>query len=292
MDNKPIATITVTTRNRLQILQRMLKETSHLENYRDLEIIIADDASDEDVKSKINTLYPEIKIITSSKQKGYVKLRNELFKNASSEFIFFLDDDSWFENKDSIKEAVNIFKKYPNAALLSFKIRLPDGNTIPKGQPKKNIYETSSFIGAAHAIRKSFFKNKDIYDGDFFRQGEERDLAIRCLEAGHTILQVNGIVVYHAETAQERDHQFIHGYAFRNELFFYLKNFPTFLWPLFVLKCILSHTLFSVRKWWVRSYFFGLKRFIYEFPVFFKKRKPVKLKTTLHYLYLLYSNRK
>ncbi|MFA5411470.1 MAG: glycosyltransferase [Candidatus Omnitrophota bacterium] len=277
MMNNPLATIIVVTRNRLEILEKMLKETRRQEDYAGLEIIVANDAGEIDIKDRLKSSFPEINFINFPRRLGLVESRNRLFKEAKGDFVFFLDDDSWFEQESAVLGAIEVFRQYPRAAILSFALKLAG---------RESPYEVGSFTGCAHALRRSFFRGSDIYDGDYFRQGEERDLAIAALEKGYTILQVDGIRVYHEASALERDHQLIHSYAFSNEMFFYLKYFPGIFSLLFMVKCLIAHAIFCLKKGWFKAYFWGWRRFLNNFAKFKKKRRAVKIKTLKKYLYL------
>lgn len=288
MHFKPLATLIIVTRNRINFLSKMLYETRKQVRYKDLEIVVANDGGESDFSEKFKLLFPEINFLYFPEQLGLIKLRNDLFKISDSEFVFFLDDDSWFDQEDAIVNALEVFKDYPEAGILNFRVKLRTGEMIPSIVIGKEPYNVGSFIGCAHAIRKSFFLNSDIYDEDYFRQGEERDLSIKCIEKGYNIMQVNNIIVCHNQVEAGRDHQFIHGYAFRNEVFFYLKYFPVILSTLFVLRCIISHAIYCFRKRWYRSFFFGASRISLDFPKFIKKRNPVKFSTVRKYIFLNY----
>lgn len=288
MENKPIATVIIVTRNRPEMLKNTLQETRKQTGYRDFEIVVVNDGGEKSVKGMLGNLFPEIEVIDVIKQQGYIALRNKFFKNAKSNFVFFLDDDSWFEDNGAVVRAIGFFNTYPMAAILSFKVTLPGGNTIPRELLKEKPYEVGRYMGCAHAIRKSYFNDMedDLYDKDYFRQGEERDLAIKCLDKGYSILQINDINVYHEESNLNRDHQFIHGYAFRNELFFYVKFFPITLLPFFMIRCVGTHTIFCLKKRWFKAYYFGLSGFIKDFFKFSRKRYAVKPKTVKKYTQL------
>lgn len=286
MEDRPFASVIVVTRNRAEFLEMMLAETRRQLGYENIQVIVANDGGRINIEDRFKELFPEINFINFFENLGLIKLRNDLFKIANAEFVFFLDDDSWFEQRDAVINAVEILKDHPDVGILSFRIKLPNGEMIPSYLSDGDYYETGSFIGCAHLIRKSLFDDSNIYDGDYFRQGEERDLSIKCIENGHIILQVNSIIVYHLQAGLGRDHQFIHGYAFRNELFFYIKYFPTILCFFFIIKCIASHTIYCFRKRWFRAYFFGLSKFILDFPSFFRKRRPVRFSTAKKYILL------
>lgn len=74
------------------------------------EIIIVDDASEEDISSIVHGLNaPEIKYYKNSKNRGAAYSRNFASKKALGDWIAFLDsDDFWYENKLQLQcEAIN-----------------------------------------------------------------------------------------------------------------------------------------------------------------------------------------
>jgi GT2 family glycosyltransferase len=137
-----------------------------------------------------------------------------------------------------------------------------------------------------------FVAKKDVllkvggFDPELFRQGEERDLVIRIINAGFDVIQDNDIEIFHELSVCERDDQYIHGYAFRNELFFYLKYFPSVFAIIFLIKCFVSHTVYCFKNFLFKAYFFGVSRFFLDLPKFIIKRKPVKVKTVKRFLFL------
>ncbi|MBN1353350.1 MAG: glycosyltransferase [Candidatus Omnitrophica bacterium] len=288
MENRPVATIIIVTRNREKILHKMLEEIRKQKEYDLMEIIVGNDGGKIDAE-KLKKTFPEIKFFDFPEHKGLVKVRNDLFKIAGSGFVFFLDDDAWPEEKDAVTKALRMFEKYPEAGILNFAIRLSGGKTIPDDISSKTPYDVAVYFGGANAIRKKFFNNSDIYDEHYFRQGEERDLAIKCLDKGFRILQINEIAIYHDETdILTRDHQLIHRYAFRNELFFYLKYFPAIPCFIFVIKCLISHFIYCLTKAFFKAYFLGLADFIRDSGKFLRRREPVKPATIKKYVALRY----
>jgi len=284
----PLATIIISTKDRPHDLRETLNRIKNINNYGELEVIVTDDGSHENMINIFQRDYPEIKFYRYEKPKGYIYQRNRMLKIAKGDYIFSLDDEAYFKKNDSIEKAIIIFGKYPKAGILNFKVTLPSGCVIPPGDANLDPYPVAQFMGCAHAVRKKCFDvQSSYYDELYFRQGEERDLAIKCIDHGYEILQVNDIVVFHNYQEQGRDHQWIHSYAFRNELFFYLKYFPGFSCPLFLLKCFISHTIFCTRKLWLRAYLLGILGFVKLLPKEIQKRRPVSHNTIRKYLKLM-----
>ncbi|MGB2705976.1 MAG: glycosyltransferase [Candidatus Omnitrophota bacterium] len=282
------ATVMISTKDRPGDLNNVLKRLRKLDNYKDIEIIVTDDGSRQNIERLFEKSYPEVIFRRSDVSFNYVRHRNNMFRMAKGDYVFSIDDDAWYEQSDSIEKAIEIFKRNPKAGILNFRVNLPDRGTISENKSAGRPFAVAEFIGCAHAIRKSCFnEGEDLYDELYLRQGEERDLAIKCLDKGYDILQVNNIVVFHNYQGKNRDHQSIHTYAFRNELFFYLKYFPGLRCPAFLVKCFLSHTRFCFGKMWFRAFFAGIYGFFRFFLLELRKRKPIKQKTVRRYLRLL-----
>lgn len=94
----------------------------------DMEIIIINDASTDGLKEYLNTIKQKIKFeyIELPQNSGPAIARNYGIKNASSDYIAFLDADDWWEN-NKIKKQIQLIK---NGADFTFTGR-------------KNIYENA-----------------------------------------------------------------------------------------------------------------------------------------------------
>lgn len=67
------------------------------QTYDDLEIIIVDDGSDDDtlaIANKYAKLDNRIRVITTVHQ-GVAEARNECLRNATGEYVLFVDSDDW-----------------------------------------------------------------------------------------------------------------------------------------------------------------------------------------------------
>jgi len=282
------ATIMISSRNRPEGLRRALESVRRLDGYADIEVIVTDDASRVDIKELLGKDFPEVLFLRSNRSLGHIVHRNRMFRAAKGEYVFSLDDDARFMDNNAVNSALEVFSSNHRAAILNFRVRFPDGCSIPETTPCDGIYEVPEFIGCAHAIRRScFVPDEDLYDALYFRQGEERDLAIKCMDRGNDILQVNRIVVFHDYEGEGRDHEAIHALAFRNELFFYLKFYPAAYCCFAVLKCAVSHAVYCSRRVWPRAYFSGITGFCRYFFEEIRKRSPVRAVTVRRYRALM-----
>ncbi|MCX5701520.1 MAG: glycosyltransferase family 2 protein [Candidatus Omnitrophica bacterium] len=108
--SKDLVTVVIPTFNRSELLRRAV-ESCIKQNYRELEIIIVDDASCDNTQEVVNSFGdPRIRYIRHERNSGLSAARNTGIRNANGEFIAFLDDDDeWLPSK--IESQIKIFKQ-------------------------------------------------------------------------------------------------------------------------------------------------------------------------------------
>ena len=111
------------------------------QTYKELEIIIVDDYSNDNSIENLNINDNRIKIIRLEKCLGAARARNEGIKIASGKYISFVDSDDWLEpdyfknfmgftNLDDCDLICGGHKKYINNGIIKTKIYGPKDNCI------------------------------------------------------------------------------------------------------------------------------------------------------------------
>lgn len=110
MKDNPLVSVIIPVYNRAELLPRTLKSVVS-QTYKDIEIIVVDDGSTEDIKSVVDIFNDSrIKYIKHSKNEGLSKARNTGMKIARGDFIAFLDsDDEYLPEK--IEKQVRFLEK-------------------------------------------------------------------------------------------------------------------------------------------------------------------------------------
>jgi len=278
MTSIPCASICIPTYNRAEVLAGTLEHLARLERRDEIEVLVYDDGSDRDLRSVLGDRYPDVTFVRSEDNRGQCHGRNVLSGRARGEILIGLDDDSWFTQPDAVSRILAVFAEHPSAGLLSFRITWADGRCCPP-LATDTVYPTDSFIGCGYAIRHHVAERTGYYENSLFRGGEERDLAIRVLDAGYDILQVSNINVYHLETHVTRDEMAIHTYVFRNELLTSVLRFPLAQCATSVPKSLLSHLRFCWRRRWPGAYGKGLADAARLLPWAVRHRRPVRAST-------------
>ncbi|HOW17668.1 MAG TPA: glycosyltransferase [Phycisphaerae bacterium] len=281
MNERSISVI-IPTRNRLDDLLVTLERIGR-DPYPRVEVLVGDDGSDMDPRPILAERFPRVRVVRSGKRVGPCELRNRLAGMSSGEILVGLDDDCRFESPEAFAAIVRHFAADPRLGLLSCRVRRPDGTLWPahRGEP---LRETTAFIACGFAVRHSAFEAVGGFDPAIFRAGEERDLAMRLFAAGWTIRHTDDIVADHCESSAERDHQFIHSHALRNELLFVVRYAPASRLPLRLVRQIASHAVFCARNGWWRALRVGLGGFMRGAPGALRRRRPVARQTWRRFL--------
>lgn len=276
--------IGITSKNRASILPKAI-ESGLFQAYQHKEIAVYDDYST-DGTQELSSSYPMVTWYLSKEEKGYVFARNTFIETTDADYYCSLDDDSWFLENQNLAHAVEYMNSYPEVAALAFKILSPS----PKKEILKGdtIIETNNFIGCGHMLRVSSVKSVGNYaENPGYYGGEEKDLCIRLMDKGYSIMRFPSIQIWHDKTNIARDFPMQHRSGVCNDLVFMWRRTPIiYLIPSFFIK-IYKHLVFSIKYQGI-----NLTRYcLLGFGDFFKallqgklNRKPVSVKAFKKYL--------
>lgn len=233
-----------------KLFLRMLE--NNIKYLKDVEIVVADDASAEGLKQDLKEKYPEVKVIVNEKNLGFSKTVNLAVKEATGEFILLLNSDVKLID-DSFKKAIGQLKKDKNLFAVSFVQIEKDKSLVGKNRLffKRGLFHHQKADdlkrgfnawaeGGASLIRKKYFDQLSGFDGIFTPfYWEDTDLSYRAYKRGWQVIFDPKIKVeHHHESTIGKffDRSYIKIIAFRNQFFFIWKNLTD--WSLF-----LSHLL-------------------------------------------------
>lgn len=112
---KPI-TFTITSCNRLDLLEKTINSFLKLNTYPIDEFIMSDDSGDDNINEILNIKFGDkFKIIKNNPRLGLSKSLDNLFTQSKNEYIFHCEDDWLFnENSDFILNSLDILEENPN----------------------------------------------------------------------------------------------------------------------------------------------------------------------------------
>ena len=148
------------------------------QNYTKWKLVIIDDNSNQETKSKIKKYekLKKIKIFWLKENKGAAYCRNFAIKNTNSNFIAFIDsDDVWEKNK--LKKQINFMKKnnyyfsYTNYTTIGLKKKKI---ITPKKISFKEFIRNTSIATSTMIVRRKIskgvkFTNSEICEDYFFK---------------------------------------------------------------------------------------------------------------------------
>lgn len=193
------------------------------------EIIVVDNASEDDSVKMVQSEFKDCIIIESKKNVGFGGANNIGALNATGEYLFLLNSDTEFID-DALTTLVSFMESHPDCGIcggnLIDKAKLPIhsyGPVLPSpwsdlhrfcncsmtlrygknwcynytGKPKKVGYIT----GADLLIKKNLFDELKGFDPDFFMYYEETELTYRVKKAGWNVYSVPEATIVHIKGA-------------------------------------------------------------------------------------------
>ncbi|MFC5284761.1 glycosyltransferase family 2 protein [Pedobacter alpinus] len=241
--NQPQATI--------ELLNALKKHDSF-----NFELILVDNASDENHEATFKNIFPSLTFIRSKVNLGFAGGNNLGINVAKGNYIFLLNNDTEIPN-NCLSTLVAQFEEDKNIGLLSPLILYYDDKSIIQyagytplnyltarnaqiGQYEKNIgqyghitNETGFCHGAAVMCRKEDLEKAGLMDENYFLYYEELDWCEKFKKIGKTINFTGKTFIYHKESISVGKESAIKTYFItRNRMLFIRKN-TSFLNTLF-----------------------------------------------------------
>src|SRR6266481_7570888 len=166
--------IIITTRDRLQDIERTARVLKDLDPSPDEILITADGCTDgtiEFVKAEL----PKAKLLVSNRAVGSVASRDRMMREARGDLVLALDDDSYPEQLDCIARFVPLFEQRPELAVLHFPQRTDE---YPETVAQTNFGPerlTRTFPNSGAVLRRSTYLELPGFESRFFHMYEEPD---------------------------------------------------------------------------------------------------------------------
>lgn len=306
MNINSLVTIVIPNYNNCELLNNLLISLSEFISLKN--VIIIDNASEDNSVNHIKDNFPEILLIENNKNMGFAYAVNQGIHLVKTDFVLLLNNDTIIEKNTipHLLKTINISEKifsvssrmiqYHNKELLD---DVGDEYTI-MGWSKRRGYnknisnylvdeEVFSACAGAALYKMSVLDEIGLFDEHFESYVEDMDLSFRARLAGYKSYYSSKAIVYHygSATTGSRYNSFKVKISARNNIYLIYKNMP--LWMkllnfLFILMGILIKYLFFRRKNLGQHYIAGIKEGIHNKNKLTKTKAPLKNSLKIEYL--------
>lgn len=217
--------VMITSRNRAVDLRRTCRVLHEL-NPAPLEILITADGCTDETVEMLNAEIKNLKLIVNEVGRGSVASRDRMMREARGDLVLALDDDSYPEQLDCIRDIVPLFENNPKLAIAHFPQRTDE---YPKTLTQTDFGSTRltrSFANSGAVLRRSIYLQLPGFAQEFFHMYEEPDYALQCVAAGHEVLFTPLVTIRHYYSGATRSEMKNHHRHSRNELWSVLLRCP------------------------------------------------------------------
>lgn len=257
-------------------------------SYRNVEVIVVDNASKEDPTALLTAAYPTVHLIKSPDNKGFAGGNNLGLQVAKGEYLFLVNNDTEFTD-GLIEGLLETFRQHPDAGMVSPKfhyffhkgtveyagyqaVNKWTGRNAMVGckEPDQGQYNTESVTNYAHGggmmLSRTVLDAVGMMPEVFFLYYEEFDWCEQIKRKGYQIYYQPASLIYHKESMTTGKHSPLKTYYLtRNRILFMRRNvtLPARLFFLFylVLFTIPKNTLtYLLKKEWdhLRAFWKGI----------------------------------
>lgn len=275
----PEVLLGIATRNRAELLTKSLR-SALVQTMPKMQVVVVDDGSI-DATPSLHAQFPSVLWHRRESSLGYMSARNEMMARSGLDYFVSLDDDAWFLVGDEVELAVNFLEANPKVAVVAYDILV---SRQPEVQPRSAPLQVGVFAGCGHVIRIKACQQVGFYEntpGGY--GGEEKDLCLRLMDAGYSIVRLPGVHVWHDKTPMAREIEFQHQSGVCNDLAIALRRSPATHLPLLLAIRISRRLMFSWKSRQMKSCFRGLALFVKSFGSIWSSRQPVKAETMRSY---------
>jgi len=253
----PLVTINILSYNRIDELRHTLKKV-YEQDYKNIEVIVVDNASSDGTLEMVKTQFPDVKLIKLGKNIGIAGW-NKGFEVAKGEYVLVLDDDA-YPAKDAIQLIVDDFGEFPNHGAIALKVmNIYENNLIqpfPGGWVPIRLNENikwSLILGCAFAMQKELYIN-DLFSQNYFISFHELPIVLQIFRKGFLIKYSPKIIAYHINQKigkYNKENECLH---FRNMSNFILYHFSKPQNIIMLLRVAIFYFSRSIRKGWFVCY--------------------------------------
>jgi hypothetical protein len=270
-NENPVVSVIIVNFNNRNYLLKTLESLFQDTNASEYEIIVVDNASEDDSVEAVQRNFPTAKVVSLQENLGYARANNRGVEQASGQYLLFLNNDTYVP-EGAIGKLLDIKKDHPEYGIVAplvcnadKSLQLSWGKDLhllsefflkffaekwhrrqfkrKKGRMSRNVDWVS---GACFVIAGSLYQQVGGFDEKFFLYVEDADLGRRIRRIGKKIHVTSEAQVIHylgQSVAKMPGKALLE--AKRSQLYYYCKHNSR--WASGILKCYLL-IRFSVKR--------------------------------------------
>ena len=258
MNENPLVTVNILSFNRKDELRNTLTKV-YEQDYKNIEVIVVDNASSDGSSEMVKKEFPEVKLIEMKENIGIAGW-NEGFKGAKGDYVLVLDDDS-YPITNTIRIGINKLMSENKIGIIACNIIIGSQFDLIYASPLDELEKpVDSFVGCGAIIRRSVLETIGGFESELFIYFHEVEYALRIIDAGWELVACPKSIIVHNIVSANRlydqnliDNRKVH-YDVRNLFLVIYLHFPfsKSLWLFFrillgrITYGILSNKLFVV----------------------------------------------
>lgn len=250
------------------------------QNYKNIEVIVVDNSSNDRSSNWIKKNYPKVKLIENKTNLGFAEGNNVGYSIAKGDFVLFLNNDTYVTS-NFLTELIKPFSIDKKLSAAQSKILLMDdkerldsigafltysGFLYHFGAWKKDSskydkqIEIYSAKGACMLVKREVLEkvllDGNVFDDNFFAYFEETDLCHRIWLSGGKIIFVPSSIIYHkvGATSSKFPSPLIQFHSYKNRINSYIKNLGIVLLvkilPIHLFLCEIVSVVYLITGKW------------------------------------------
>src|SRR5262249_21155289 len=191
------------------------------------EILVYDDGSDPPAEQAIGRPPAGVRFLRGAL--GCAGGRNLMVREAAHPFVLLLDDDTLLFDAAAVTDALTTIARDPAIGAIAFPQANADGTPWAASMQPSTATEpaiVNSFFGFAHLVRRSAFLELGGYRDLFQYYGEEKELCLRLIEAGKSVVYLPQARIAHVTDPGARDVRRYLRLVSRNDILSSIYNDP------------------------------------------------------------------
>lgn len=279
--------VVIPNHNRSEDVSELLGSLSD-QNYKNYEVIVADDGSTDDSVQLIRKEFPDVRVVVLEKNQGPAIARNKGIEAANGDLIVGLDSDVILPDNDTLTKISLLFRLKSDLKCAAFRIsNYYTGNDdvarwwhpLPVSEYAGSSFNSDYFSGTGFAFRREVFEKVGCFPDYLFMFMEENDLAFRILDAGYDIRYSPEISVIHKASVASRNNRIEYYYKRRNQIWVAVRYFPIFMMVAYLLPRLCLTVLLAFTRGKVVTSVKSLFDAVVGLPDIIKIRRPLKRET-------------